>query len=314
MKLPAFPVPVAGETVQSAVARFMRRTAGPAGRKLAQLALSNKATAALLPRHVEALTSVMPLGHPWCDAADVIVNLHSLVPLYLHFTDRSYATDIQARLASGGSGNPNSLLGLTVAVGNAPRGTHKFCPACVDEDRATRGFAVGYRHHQPTFVRVCADHRVALSHGCSQCHSSRTVARRWTVVGECGCLTPQSDAAVGPGESDLSSGWHWLSAQVRAILAANSGPQTSLLPVLRDALLVSGLLGESGAGKRIHDALSDRFGQDLLRQVGAVSERHSEVVNWPLRLLGAENSTRAYVPSLVRALLLAGLVADDVTA
>lgn len=314
MRLPAFPVPVPGETVHSVVARFMARTAGSATWKLASLALRRKASDALLPTQLGALASVMPPGHPWCDAADVIVNRHSLVPLFLHFADRSRATDVEARLAAGSS-SPASMLGLSVSAGNASRGAQKFCPACVEEDRARRGFAVGYRQHQPDFVRVCAEHRVPLRYGCSKCHSSRLAARRWSVVGECGCETPQFSAVVELGTSDLAGrGWQWLSEQVRAMLVAPTAPRDPLLPVLRDALVARGLLGEAGAGKRIHDALIDRFGEELLVQVGAISGTRNEVATWPLRLLGARNTRRAHVPSCVRALLLMGLVGDDLAA
>lgn len=314
MRLPAFPVPIAGETVHSVVARHLQRTAGPAVRKLATLALTKSAAAALLPKRLEALAAVMPIGHPWCDAPQTIVSQHSLVPLYLHFADTIRARDIEARLANGGSGNPAATLGLTVAAGNAGGPTQKFCPACVEEDLGRRGFAVGYREHQPEFVRVCARHLVSLRHGCTCCETDRRAARRWTMAGQCGCEMPRFEEAVTLGKSERADrGWRWLSEQVSAILSTPSTSDQPLRPILREAFLARGLLGGgAGAGTRIRDALVERYGEDLLIEVGAMSRRGGTAPPWMTRLLGEYNGQRTCVPSVLRALLLTGLVAEGV--
>lgn len=313
MRLPAFPTPVPGETVHSVVGRFMRRTAGTATRKLETLALRKGAPDALLPRRLDVLAAAMPVGHSWCDNPEAIVSHHSLVPLYLHFADRTRAKEAEAQLASGGSGNPSATLGVTVAAGVAGGPTHKFCPACVEEDRGRRGFSVGYREHQPEFVRVCARHGVGLLYGCTRCPADRRAARRWTMVGECSCETPTFGEAVTLGESDVAAkGWHWLSEQASAILSTTSAPDRPLMPLLRDAFHARGLLGGSGVNARIRDAMVERFGEELLVQVGAVSPRQRNARTWMARLLGEHNGQRAYVPNVLRALLLTGLVVDDV--
>lgn len=314
MRLPAFPTPVPGETVHSVVGRFMRRTAGTTTRKLETLALRKGAPDALLPRRLDALAAAMPVGHAWCDNPGAIVSHHSLVPLYLHFADRTRAKEVEVRLASGGSGNPAATLGITVAAGNAGGPTHKFCPACVEEDRGRRGFSVGYREHQPEFVRVCARHGVGLLHGCTRCPADRRAARRWTMVGECSCETPTFGEVVALGDGDLAAkGWLWLSEQASAILSTPSAPDSPLLPILREAFLARGLLGGSGDNARIRDALVERFGEQLLVQVGAVSRRQRNAPAWMARLLGEHNGQRACVPNVLRALLLTGVVANGVT-
>ncbi len=314
MRLPAFPVPIAGETIHSVVARHLQRTAGPAVRKLATLALTKSAAAALLPKRLEALAAVMPIGHPWCDAPQTIVSQHSLVPLYLHFAETIRARDIEARLASGGSGNPAATLGVTVAAGNAGGSTQKFCPACVEEDLGRRGFTVGYREHQPEFVRVCARHHISLRYGCTRCETDRRAARRWTMAGQCGCELPTFEETVTLGKSDRGDrGWCWLSEQVSAILSTSSASDQPLWPILREAFLARGLLGGgAGAGTRIRDALVEHYGEDLLIEVGAMSRRDRKPQAWMTRLLGEYNGRRACVPSVLRALLLTGLVADGV--
>lgn len=314
MRLPAFPTPVPGETVHSVVSRFMRRTAGTATRKLETLALRKGAPDALLPRRLDALAAAMPVGHSWCNNPEAIVSHHSLVPLYLHFADRTRAKEAKAQLASGSSGNPSATLGITVAAGSASGPIHKFCPACVQEDREKRGFSVGYREHQPEFVRVCARHGVGLLYGCTRCPANRRAARRWTMVGECSCETPTFGEVVTSGESNLvARGWRWMSEQAAAILSTTSAPERPLLPILREAFLARGLLGGSGVNARIRDALVERFGEDLLVQVGAISRRQRNAPAWMARLLGEHNGQRACVPNVLRALLLTGLVADGVT-
>lgn len=304
MRLPAFPTPVPGETVHSVVARFMRRTAGPAYVKLEALSLLKSAPSALLPRQM-AIAAAMPLGHPWCDAPEVIINQHSLVPLHTYFADRYAASIVRSRLRDGLCRNPSAVLAISTSQ-EASR-PYKFCPTCIEEDVGGRGFAVSYREHQPEFVRVCARHGTALRHGCSRCHA----ARRWVMPGECQCRAPGFVDAVKLGNSNLADrGWRWLSEQSAAIFSAE--PKTSLLPILRSAFLARGLLGVRNPNTRIYEALIERFGQEFLIEVGAIASGQQGPARWTARLLNLSRHTNDKIPRILRCLLLTALVADTV--
>ncbi len=85
MNLPGFPVAQRGETFASVVARFLERSAAPRTLLLEMLGLYLASPSSAVPHNLRQFASVLPEGHPWAGAPEVIAKGHTLVPLFLHF-------------------------------------------------------------------------------------------------------------------------------------------------------------------------------------------------------------------------------------
>lgn len=315
MRLPAFPVPYEGETVPSTVARFLSRTAGPTERKLTLLGLRRTSTIGLVPPDLQSLVDAMPLGHPWCNAPDLVLRAHTLAPLYLHFAHPVRAAAGLQSLLGGQCANPAAALGITVSAAGGIARRPKFCPQCLEADLTERGSAISYREHQPEFVRLCANHATPLRLSCSNCFGDRRAASAWQTAGACECRSPSCPPVVELGrDSAADAGWLWLSRQVKFILSTTQSPAAALLPVIRQRLRASAFRARGGFDSvSVLQALEARFGRELLAEVGA-SQSPGRRTNqrWPGRLLGEDKLARDRLPDLVRSLLLTALVASDV--
>jgi Tn7-like transposition protein D/TniQ len=315
MRLPAFSVPYEGETVASAVARFLNRTAGPTGRKLDLLGLRRTASTALLPLDLQALVDAMPLGHPWCDAPCLVLVRHTLVPLYLYFAHPLRAASTMQSLVGGLCQNPAATLGLTISATKSLARRIKFCPQCVEADVSMHGNAVSYCAHQPEFVRLCASHGTPLRVSCSNCFGDRKAARMWRTVGTCECDSPSCPPVLELGHDPVAdAGWLWLSKQVRFILSTPHLPTAPLLPVIRQSLKNCGFWAHSGIdSSSVLRALESRFGRSLLGEVGVLGSSDRRLnQRWPGRLLGEQAVAGERLPDVLRALLLTALVTADV--
>lgn len=315
MRLPAFSVPYDGETVSSAVARFLGRTAGPTERKLNFLGLRRTASTALMPLDLQALVDAMPLGHPWCDAQQLVLTRHTLVPLHLYFAHPLRAASAMQSLLGGICPNPAATLGMTVSAAKSLARRTKFCPQCVEADIATRGNAVSYREHQPEFVKLCENHGTPLRLSCSNCFGDRKAARMWRTAGTCDCESPSCPPVIELGHDFVAdAGWLWLSKQVKFILSIPQLPAAPLLPTIRQSLKSRGLWARSGVdSSAILQALESRFGRTLLTEVGVLaSSGRRPNQRWPGRLLGESALAGFRLPDVLRTLLLTALVAADV--
>ena len=315
MRLPAFSVPYDGETVSSAVARFLGRTAGPTERKLDLLGLGRTASTALMPLDLQALAHAMPPGHPWCDAPQLVLTRHTLVPLYLHFAHPLRASSVMQSLLGSRCPNPAATLGITVSAAKNLARRAKFCPQCVEADVARRGNAISYREHQPEFVKLCASHGTPLRLSCSNCFGDRKAARMWRKAGTCDCDSPSCPPAIELGHDSVAdAGWLWLSKQVKSILSVPQLPATPLLPVIRQSLRTRGFWARSGVDSTaILQALESRFGRTLLAEVGVLaSPGRRPNQRWPGRLLGEPALAGDRLPDVLRTLLLTALVTSDV--
>lgn len=315
MRLPAFSVPYDGETVSSAVARFLGRTAGPTERKLDFLGLRRTASTALMPLDLQALVDAMPLGHPWCDAPQLVVARHTLVPLYLYFAHPLRAASAMHSLLGGLCPNPAATLGITVSAAKNLARRIKFCLQCVEADVATRGNVVSYREHQPEFVKLCASHGTPLRLSCSNCFGDRKAARMWRTAGTCDCESPSCPPVIELGHDSVAdAGWLWLSKQVKLILSVPQLPAPPLLTLIRQSLKARGLWARSGVdSSAILLALESRFGRTLLTEVRVLaSPDRRPTQRWPGRLLGEPALAGDRLPDVLRTLLLTALVASDV--
>lgn len=321
MRLSTFPIPTVEESFQSVVARHLCRSPGSRMHHLDRLGLRGMRAIAAAPNRICSLTSVLPVGHPWSDAPELVMSRHTLAPLYLHFAEASLASSTMELICSGRSSNVSATLGITVRMRQEGARGHKFCPECVANDVAFRGFAVGYRAHQPDFVRVCATHRRPLQWSCRRCssHLASTAFASWEMAGRCACDAPDTPAAYDASlDVRTAQGLDWIAQQVNAILSFRSSRSAngSVASGLKDMLEGAGFSGKPNIGLdsiAIKSALVDRYGTSLFDALGAAKLIEHDSSRWPSRLLSGNSLNGQRIPDVLGALLLVGLVAESIT-
>lgn len=316
MKLPGFPVAQPGETLASVVARHLARTSTPKVRHLKLLGLRIASASSLIPHDLRPFVSILPQGHPWEGAPELIARDHTLIPLFLHFAHPKRAAETLTAIATGGSTNPAATLGITVTQSRSLQHACKFCPDCFAHDLKTLGYPVLYRQHQPPFVRMCAAHARPLHSSCVYCQSTRKAASMWQVAGHCGCANPLTPPLFETGlDARMEAGWLWLSQQVSTLLAAPV-PSEPIAAHLFTALRIGGFAATRGGldSTAMTEALLNRFGEPLLQELGVGSWYEPQPCKHrPSRVLTRSAIDGRRIPNVLRMLLLTRLITDDVT-
>jgi hypothetical protein len=317
MNLPGFPVAQRGETLASVIARYLERSAGARLRLLELFGLYFASPSSVIPPDLRQLASILPPGHPWEGAPEVIANHHTLLPLLLHFAHPERAAAVFKTVISGNSGNPSASLGISATVTRDFWHTARFCPDCIAHDLKNYGFPIFYRQHQPRFVNICAVHARPLRSNCLCGQGSRQAVAGWQMAGRCRCSEPCTPEVL---EADLDArseeNWLWLSRQVTLILESpNILPNVHIAANLLTALKRGGFMSpHSGLDQNaISESILDRFGEPILNQLGVEHRRNSRDY-WTGRTLSRSVIDGRRIPSLLRMLLLARLVTDDIRA
>lgn len=317
MNLPTFPVAKPGETFTSVVARALARSAALRGPYLKSLGLRYLARPnSGISRNLGRVASLMPSGHPWKDAPELIVKGHTLVPLWLHFAHSERVVDTLNNIIEGRTENPAASLGTSIGKPTDAHFSGRFCPDCVARDIKTLGFSVLYRQHQPLFVNMCALHARLLHFNCLLCHKNTSAAAGlWQMAGRCDCRRPHTPAVLSSDLDAKTEGfWLWLSQQVATILAQPTPlAGESVAANLAEALKKGGFEARNGGLnlKAIREALLDRFEESLLHRLGFSGwcDPHGQSPNQVLKMNMV--GSRA-IPSVLRMLLFTHLVTNDV--
>lgn len=316
-KIPGFPVAQPGETLTSVVARHLARSSTPKVRHLKLLGLRITSATSLIPHDLQPFASILPLGHPWEGAPERIAQDHTLIPLFLHFAHPKRAKETRTAIIAGDSTNPAASLGITVSQSRSQLHTGKFCPDCLAHDLKTLGYPVFYRQHQASFVRMCPVHARPLHSRCMNCQSPRNATRMWQVAGYCGCANPLTQPLLETGlDAKIEAGWLWLSQQVSTLLAAPI-PSEPIATKLFSALKNGGFASPRGGldSDAMTEALLDRFDETFLRQLGLGSWCEPPPIKQrPSRVLTRSVLDGRRLPNVLRILLLARLVTDDIAA
>jgi hypothetical protein len=316
MNLPGFPVAQTGETLASVIARYLERSSGARLRLLELFGLYFVSPSSVIPPDLRQLALILPPGHPWAGAPEVIAKGHTLLPLLLHFAHPERAAAVLRTVISGDSGNPSATLGISASVFRDFRQMARFCPDCIAHDLKTYGFPVLYRQHQALFVNMCSVHACPLRSNCLCGQGSRQAVGRWQMAGRCGCSEPRTPQLL---EADLDAkseeNWLWLSRQVATILAEpDFTPKVHIAANLLMALRCGGFASPHGGLNQIaiSESILDRFGESVLSQLG-VGDRHNSRDYWAGRTLSRNVIDGRRIPSVLRMLLLARLVTDDIS-
>lgn len=112
-----------------------------------------------LPCYLERLVSALPPGHRI--TANRLIHDHTLLPFYSPFLPAERVERIRKEMQHGNGGIVHKLAGIN---NSSIRVTDwfRFCPVCIEEDRARFGTTYWHRIHQLPSIEVCADHAVFL--------------------------------------------------------------------------------------------------------------------------------------------------------
>ncbi len=315
MNLPGFPVAQRGETLASVVARYLERSAARRLRLLELFGLYFASPSSVIPPDLHQLASILPPGHPWEGAPELIAKGHTLVPLMVHFAHPEHAAVVLRTIVSGTSGNPSATLGIPATASKDFKHTGRFCPDCIADDLKAIGFPILYRQHQPQFVTMCAVHARPLHSNCLCGQYSRQAVGRWQMAGRCGCGDPRTPQVI---EADFDAkseeNWLWLSRQVATILENPTlMPKAHIAANLLTALRRGGFAAPHGGLSQdaISEAFLERFSEPVLSHLGVGHWRNSRD-HWAGRTLSRGVLEGRRIPSVLRTLLLARLVTDDI--
>jgi hypothetical protein len=107
---------------------------------------------------LEFLADQLPLGHP---SAEILLQNHTLLPLYLPFLPKARAEKCKlAALGDGGKSLP--FLTGTMASKIEQPANLRLCPICANEDKNAFGEPYWHRSHQVAGVATCYRHRIRL--------------------------------------------------------------------------------------------------------------------------------------------------------
>ena len=168
-----FPRPLPDELLYGLVARHlwlrpMKNLKFMAGR----LFFAGHATAVLdLPGRLEALQSSIGLGSRLTPS--IMIQNHTLLPLYAPFLPPARLARIEQDLAGNGGGTVRYRAGI-MASKIRPPSWLRFCPGCAAEERATTGEAYWHRLHQVAGVYVCPVHQIFLEESQARAQLRRT--------------------------------------------------------------------------------------------------------------------------------------------
>src|SRR5258708_3641600 len=115
-----------------------------------------------LPCHLGYFFKNLPRWHSY--TLDALINQHTLYPLYAPFLPKDRLRRLREQMISGNAHSIHQLVGKT---GNTTNSTSsppwlRYCPRCVEEDRARYRECYWHRLHQVLGVEVCPQHSTFL--------------------------------------------------------------------------------------------------------------------------------------------------------
>lgn len=155
-----FPEPYPDEFLFSVCARY----AEVSGYKTARSALYDlfdsrrAAMAADLPARLRTLVSRLPPGHRV--SIDRLISDHTLVPLFTPFVSARRVAILKERMAGTRGGLLHGSLGVNTFASKVK--VFRYCPPCVEADRAAFGETYWHRSHHVPGVSLCAIHKTYL--------------------------------------------------------------------------------------------------------------------------------------------------------
>lgn len=144
----------------------------------------NAVTIVDLPCFLGHFVNNLPLGHAY--TIDDLINHHTLFPLYAPFLPRDRLCRLREQMVSNRASSIHKLignLGYASSTMSSP-GWLRFCPVCVEQDRAKYGECYWHRLHQIRGVEICPKHRIFLESSEVRTRDSITLEPRQFISAE----------------------------------------------------------------------------------------------------------------------------------
>jgi Tn7-like transposition protein D/TniQ len=156
-----FPDPYPDELFYSICARYSRRAGYQSQTYTTNDLFGARILVAIaLPSNLNHLISVLPPGHRY--TVDQLIDEQTLLPFYAPFMPPERVVKVRESMAEDRGGKRTHSLAGAISRGHSRRGTFRYCPVCVAEDRQRYGEAYWHRIHQAPRVVVCPHHAVWL--------------------------------------------------------------------------------------------------------------------------------------------------------
>lgn len=174
MRISHFPDFLPDETVYSVASRYLDRmqfrSSSVVGKHF--FASPTKGAGTDLLSNLEHLVQALPPSHIY--TSDMIIDRHTLFPLYAPFLVPSQAAILRERMKANGM----AVHGIAgIASTSVPRPQWlRYCPLCVDSDRQAFGECYWHRVHQAPGVLVCPVHECLLENSCIHVRFGNTIA------------------------------------------------------------------------------------------------------------------------------------------
>ncbi len=276
-----FPEIYTDELVFSACSRYHERADYPSreatGRDLFN---SGRAKVAIdLPCNLEALVKSFP-WHDW-QTVDRLIDEHTLLPFYCPFVSPERLGCLRSDMRGNGGGSVHGRLGILTS--GIVSDYLRFCPLCVEDDRAQFNETYWHRLHQVPGVEVCPTHEIFLE--VTPVHARRRGNRDSFVTAE-QAIRLGPPRPVEESNSDhqaylkIASDAAWLLKQRGRVDESGTGHRDRYLGILYER-------GESsylGPVRRtaLIKALKVYFSKEFLQRLGCGLERR---YTWVHRLI-----------------------------
>lgn len=156
-----FPDPYPDELLYSACARYSDLMDYPNSTTVTSDFFGEGVIAAVvdLPNRLNHLVATLPPEHLY--SVDELIDRHTHYPFYAPFLPHDRALLVRNTMRGSGHNRVAEHIGISAA--RLKMSTHlRFCPACVEQDKANFGETYWHRIHQIPGVDVCHHHAVFL--------------------------------------------------------------------------------------------------------------------------------------------------------
>lgn len=155
-----FPEMFSDELLLSVFSRYAERNDyGSTGATREDLFKSRRVIpSADFPSRLSIFMSVLPPGHSL--TVDRLINDHTLLPLFMPFLSAPRISIIKQRMSRPHGGRLHGSLGVNTFPEKLK--VFRYCPDCVEQDRAAFGETYWHRSHHIPGVNLCAAHKIYL--------------------------------------------------------------------------------------------------------------------------------------------------------
>lgn len=274
-----FPKLYPDELLYSAVARFAARMRIDAGTTLVRTLFGDQ-TAHLgvqMPAYLDAFLSGFPLELE-VTAEDLIAR-HTMLPFYASLLPPERVAEVKGLMR----GNDARMIRRKIGAYEPPLSLAylRYCPQCVDEDRATFGECYWRRTHQIPALAVCTTHEARLADS----DVPAAFAGRRTVTAEAGIKQLGVKSLKRSSRADRIVLGLARSAVYLLGLPCIGTPSERLADAYRDLLFERDLLTFPDVlrATALKERMWECFPKALLEKLGTAVPNRTTA--WPLRLL-----------------------------